>query len=117
MKYSIIECLVCILSEENNALSEENPHVCIGWSDLGDLSEVSSKEELANLYDEHFNKNPRGKGQDVGQVWRFLNDMQIGDYVIFAENSVFHIGRVESDYYYDSTDSRNKVRITKITEL
>ena len=35
----------------------------------------------------------------------FLNDMQIGDYVIFAENSVFHIGRVESDYYYDSTDN------------
>lgn len=93
------------IKQENNALSEENPHVCIGWSDLGDLSEVSSKEELANLYDEHFNKNPRGKGQDVGQVWRFLNDMQIGDYVIFAENSVFHIGRVESDYYYDNTDN------------
>lgn len=93
------------IKQENNALSEENPHVCIGWSDLGDLSEISSKEELANLYDEHFDKNPRGKGQDVGQVWRFLNDMQIGDYVIFAENSVFHIGRVESDYYYDNTDN------------
>lgn len=92
------------IKQENNALSEENPHVCIGWSDLGDLSEISSKEELANLYDEHFDKNPRGKGQDVGQIWRFLNDMQIGDYVIFAENSVFHIGRVESDYYYDDTE-------------
>ena len=93
------------IKQENNALSGENPHVCIGWSDLGDLSEVSSKEELANLYDEYFDKNPRGKGQDVGQVWRFLNDMQIGDYVILAENSVFHIGRVESEYYYDNTDN------------
>lgn len=93
------------IKQENNALSEENPHVCIGWSDLGDLSEVSSKEELANLYDEYFDKNPRGKGQDVGQVWRFLNDMQIADYVILAENSVFHIGRVESEYYYDNTDN------------
>ena len=37
------------IKQENNALSEENPHVCIGWSDLGDLSEVSSKEELATL--------------------------------------------------------------------
>lgn len=93
------------IKEKNNALSSENPHVCIGWSALGDLSDISSKEELANLYDEHFYKNPHGKGQDVGQVWRFLNDMQIGDYVIFAENSVFHIGRVESDYYYDNTDN------------
>ncbi len=92
------------IKQQNTALSTENPHVCIGWSAMGDLSDVSSKEELANLYDEYFEKNARGKGQDVGQVWRFLNDMQIGDYVIFAENSVFHIGRVESDYYYDEIE-------------
>lgn len=93
------------IKQQNNALSTENPHVCIGWSAMGDLSEISSKEELTVLYEEYFDKNPRGKGQDVGQVWRFLNDMQIGDYVIFAENSVFHIGRVESDYYYDDTEN------------
>lgn len=92
------------IKEKNNALSSENPHVCIGWSAMGDLSDISSKDELATRYDEHFDKNPRGKGQDVGQVWRFLNDMQIGDYVIFAENSVFHIGRVESDYFYNDTE-------------
>ena len=92
------------IKQQNTALSIENPHICIGWSAMGDLSDVSSKEQLAHLYDEHFDKNPRGKGQDVGQVWRFLNDMQIGDYVIFAEHSVFHIGRVESDYYYDEKE-------------
>lgn len=91
------------IKEKNNALSSEHPHVCIGWSNMGDLSDISSKEELSSRYDKFFDKNPRGKGQDVGQVWRFLNDMQIGDYVIFAENSVLHIGRVESDYYYDDT--------------
>lgn len=91
------------IKEKNNALSSEHPHVCIGWSNMGDLSDISSKEELSSRYDKFFDKNPRGKGQDVGQVWRFLNDMQIGDYVIFAENSVFHIGRVESDYCYDET--------------
>ena len=96
------------IKQQNNALSTENPHVCIGWSAMGDLSEISSKEELTVLYEEHFDKNPRGKGQDVGQVWRFLNDMQIGDYVIFAENSVFHIGRVESDYYYDDTENQEQ---------
>jgi len=89
------------IKEKNNALSEENPHVCIGWSAMGDLSNIDSKDELAALYDNYFEKNNRGKGQDVGQVWRFLKDMQIGDYVIFAEHSVFHIGRIESDYYYD----------------
>ena len=93
------------IKNKNNALSTDNPHICIGWSAMGDLSDISSKEELALRYDKTFDKNPRGKGQDVGQVWRFLNDMQIGDYVIFAESSVFHIGRVESDYYYDGSES------------
>lgn len=93
------------IKNKNNALSIDNPHICIGWSAMGDLSDISSKEELASRYDKTFDKNPRGKGQDVGQVWRFLNDMQIGDYVIFAESSVFHIGRVESDYYYDDLEN------------
>lgn len=93
------------IKEKNNALSIDNPHVCIGWSAMGDLSDVSSKDELAARYDECFDKKPHGKGQDVGQIWRFLNDMQIGDYVIFAESSKFHIGRVESDYYYDDSEN------------
>lgn len=92
------------IKEKNTALSENNPHICIGWSDLGDLSEIKDKNDLAILYDAHFKKNNRGRGQDIGQIWRFINDVKEGDYVIFAENSVFHIGRIESDYYFDKTD-------------
>lgn len=92
------------IKEKNNALSDDNPHVCIGWSDLGDLSGISDKGSLATLYDEHFEKNSRGRGQDIGQVWRFLNDVKEGDYIIYAENSVFHIGRIESEYYYDENE-------------
>ena len=92
------------IKEKNNALSDDNPHVCIGWSDMGDLSGISDKGALATLYDEHFEKNSRGRGQDIGQVWRFLNDVKEGDYIIYAENSVFHIGRIESEYYYDETE-------------
>lgn len=96
------------IKQENDALSEENPHICIGWSVLGDLSDIESREQLSDVYGEKIEKNSRGKGQDVGQVWRFLHDMSIGDYVIFAENSVFHIGRVESDYYYDDSENPNQ---------
>ena len=92
------------IKQKNTALSENNPHICIGWSDLGDLSEIKDKNDLAILYDAHFEKNNRGRGQDIGQIWRFINDVKEGDYVIFAENSVFHIGRIESEYYFDKTD-------------
>lgn len=98
------------IKQENDALSEKNPHICIGWSILGDLTGIDSRERLSELYDEKIEKSSRGKGQDVGQVWRFLHDMEIGDYVIFAEHSVFHIGRIESEYYYDSSENPNQSR-------
>ena len=96
------------IKEKNDALSEDHPHVCIGWSKMGDISQIDSKEKLSELYEEHYDKNSRGRGQDVGQIWRFLRDMKVGDYVIYAENSVFHIGRVESDYYYDETETEDQ---------
>lgn len=93
------------IKEKNDALSEEKPHVCIGWSVLGDLSGVKDRTSLARLYDEHFTKTSIGRGIDLGQIWRFKNDIQVGDYIIFAENAVFHIGRIESDYYFDDSEN------------
>ncbi len=96
------------IKEQNDALSEEDPHVCIGWSCLGDLSDIDSKEALGALYDEHIHKEARGRGQDIGQVWRFKNDVKIGDYIIFADESVCHIGRIESDYIFDDSERENE---------
>lgn len=92
------------IKEENTALSEDNPHICIGWSHMGDLSDITTKDELKRRYDDTWpNSNVKAKGQNVGQVWRFFNETQIGDYVIFADEGVCHIGRITSDYYFDST--------------
>lgn len=96
------------IKQKNDALSEDNPHICIGWSNLGDLTDVDSRDKLSAIYDQKYSKNKRGRGQDIGQIWRFLHDMSIGDYVIFAESSVFHIGQIESYYYYDNTEKQNQ---------
>lgn len=96
------------IKQENDALSENNPHICIGWSNLGDLSGIDNRDDLSAVYDEKYSKNNRGRGQDIGQIWRFLHDMKIGDYVILAEPSVFHIGRIESDYYYDNAERQSQ---------
>lgn len=96
------------IKEKNDALSEENPHVCIGWSAMGDLSGLETTEDIMAVYEQHFNKNNRAKGQDVGMIRRFLKELQIGDYIIFAESSEFHIGRIESDYYYDDSENPNQ---------
>jgi len=92
------------ITQKNTALSEDCPHVCIGWSAMGDLSDIKDKASLATLYDQFYDKNNRARGQDVGQVWTFLEEVKNGDYVIYAENSIFNIGRIESDYYFDANE-------------
>lgn len=97
------------IKEQNDALSESNPHVCIGWSNMGDMTDLETTEDIMAVYEQAYEgKNNRAKGQDVGMIRRFLREVQVGDYVIFAESSVFHIGRIESDYYYDDTENPNQ---------
>ena len=94
---------------QNDALSDDNPHVCIGWSGMGDLFDITTKDELASKYDATWSDiNPRKKGQDVGQVWRFIKEMQIGDYIVFSCGNTCHIGRITSDYYFDDTANENQ---------
>lgn len=93
---------------KNDALSTTNPHVCIGWSNLGDLTEITDKESLATVYDAKYpDKSPRGRGQDLGQIWSFLDKLKVGDYVVYGDGRVAHIGQITSDYYY-STENPNQ---------
>ncbi len=97
------------IKEKNDALAEGRPHICIGWSGMGDLTAVSTKEELAVKHDETWpESNARSKGQNVGQIWCFIKEMKIGDYVIFADGDFCHIGRIESDYYFDGNEYPNQ---------
>ena len=85
----------------SNALSVDDPHICIGWAKLGDLSGCSTKEDIAVKYSEVWPEaKVRTKGQDVGQIYRFVVESQIGDYVVYGDGRVAHIGVIRSDYYY-----------------
>ena len=93
------------IKKANDALSDTNPHICIGWSNLGDLSSVESKESLRALY---LSKSPNSSnnkvGQNVGQIWRFIHEAKIGDYVIFAEPKKIHFAKIESDYIFEEIE-------------
>ena len=89
------------ITAANNALSADDPHICIGWAKLGDLSDCASKEDIAGKYEAAWPEaKAKAKGQDVGQIYRFVVESQIGDYVVFGDGSVAHIGIIRSDYYY-----------------
>ncbi|MCM1556727.1 MAG: AAA family ATPase [Anaeroplasma bactoclasticum] len=97
------------IKRKNDALDERNPHICIGWSELGDLSQILSKEDLKSLYNNTYAESKKNSASiNVGQIWRFLNESKIGDYVILAEPKFIHIGRIESEYFFDSKKRENQ---------
>lgn len=97
------------IKKDNDALSEERPHICIGWSGMKDLSGLNTKDEVnARHAGTYPDASPNSRGQDVGQIHRFKNEAKIGDYVVFAEQNVCHIGRITSEYYYDTANHPNQ---------
>lgn len=88
------------ITRKNSAV--DKGEISIGWRGLGDLTDVDSKEQLADLMDTTYpNKKPRSKAQDISQIWTFKDGMSIGDYVVFSDGVNAHIGVIKSDYYYE----------------
>ncbi|MCI5582423.1 MAG: AAA family ATPase [Anaeroplasma sp.] len=90
------------IKKKNNAVN--GGYACIGWSVLKDLSNFNSKEDLYNHYVNVYpGSTKQSVGQCVGILWRFKSDIKVGDYIVYAVPGIIHIGRVSSEYKYDST--------------
>jgi len=75
----------------------------IGWTELGDLSDVTSREQLEALYREQFpDAHAVSIGLGIGQVWAFRSRVQTGDLVglPIPARSVIAIGKVTGGYEY-----------------
>lgn len=78
-------------------------YVTIGWLKDIDLSKVKTKEEIRQLYIEYYpeDTSPNVIGQQVGQISRFLFDMEPNDFIItFPEDTEYiHYGLLKDDLY------------------
>ncbi len=84
---------------KDDALFLNNSVIAIGWPEMGDLSQITPdreafREKMAATY-------PSSKKQAIatntGQVFRFVNEVQIGDYVVFPSKAdrMINIGIIE----------------------
>ena len=86
-------------------------YIGIGWENLPDLGNIKSREEIYDLvrtaYPEH--TSPIVIGNYVGQIARFLLEIQADDYVITpsADTEWLHFCRVVSDPSYFYSDGRD----------
>jgi restriction system protein len=95
--------------------------IAIGWRDFGDLTKVdASRDAFKAHYLEAYPDAKKGQvANGAGMLFRFIHEVQIGDYVVFPSKSdrKINIGTVEGDYYYEDNDGeyvqRRKVKWLK----
>jgi len=81
----------------------DNSFVTIGWNELPDLSKIKNKDELKKLYNKIYpGEKKMTIANEVGQIWRFLKEINIGDLVALPlkTQSAIAIGKVKGNYEY-----------------
>ena len=82
----------------------ENHFIAVGWSEIGDLSQVTKKNEIKGRYAKAFPKAVKGKqSQNCGTLWRFAKEMKKGDLVIARQgrNEAIGVGTVDQEYRFE----------------
>ncbi|QUJ73837.1 restriction endonuclease [Haloarcula marismortui] len=85
----------------------EQDWIAIGWSEMGNLSELNSREAVKSKYqDEHPKQSPHKVGVNGGQLHRFTNIIDQGDLILSYDKSVreYLVGTVTGPYEYKPED-------------
>ncbi|MFE2316255.1 hypothetical protein ACFXC8_24495 [Streptomyces sp. NPDC059441] len=73
-----------------------------GWSEVGDLTQVSNREQMRTVVAEAYpDLSPQVIGNWTGQLWRFREEIALGDLVVTPVGGRrLAAGRVTSPYQY-----------------
>lgn len=102
-----------IHTKDDNLFLKENV-VAIGWNEMGDISDIQNdREKLKQKFPLVYpNKKPGAAPTACGQIYRFINDVQIGDYIVFPSKSdrKVNIGQITGEHYYQSENKEHYPR-------
>ena len=96
-----------VRSASGGRLAEEcvsNGIVAIGWSDIGDLNQYKTKEDVIAALAEARPDWSRGKLMAAAsQLIRFRDELAEGDYVVTydASRRIYHVGKITGPYRFD----------------
>lgn len=80
--------------------------IAIGWREMGDLSALSpTRDAFRDKYVDVYPDAKKGSiGTGAGMLYRFLYEIQVGDYIVFPSkiDRMINIGKVEGDYQFVS---------------
>lgn len=94
--------------------------IAIGWKEMGDLSKIdASRDAFKEKYLQVYPDAKKGSvANGAGMLYRFVCEVQIGDYVVFPSkiDRMINLGVVEGGYEYDA-DAAEYVQQHKVKWL
>ncbi len=78
--------------------------MALGWDEIGDLTNYSSKSEIAQKLSD-LRGTDSSHSNDTLSLWQFCNEMQPGDIVLVkrGRKDILGMGEVDSEYCYDDS--------------
>lgn len=90
---------------QDDNLFLKNNIIAIGWSEMGNLSHIgTNRDAFKKRYAQVYPNAKKGSiATAAGMLYRFVNEVQSGDYVIFPSksNREVNIGIIKGDYLYN----------------
>ncbi len=89
-----------------------NGYVAIGWTELGELPDGLTRNELLHRMRHAYPDDSLGRLRNQGgNLDRFLNQMTVGDLVVVPDGSDVYVGVVDSEpYWVSSAGGRRDLR-------
>lgn len=112
-----------IHNTNNENLLLQDGVIAIGWHEMGNLSKIDTdRESYYKAYNKIYpNKSKQSIAGSAGQLFRFVNEAKIGDYVVYPTkfNRMINIGQIEGEYFFDSreTEYSQKRKVKWLKEL
>lgn len=77
--------------------------VAVGWNDLGDLTTLTDKDKINEVYIQNYPKDSKMKAaSQIGQIHRFRNEIKVNAGIVSYDPTkrTYLIGTVRSEYKY-----------------
>ena len=92
----------------NDALFLNESIIAIGWCEMGDLKQIeANRDAFKELYKNVYPDSKKGAiANGAGMLFRFVYDVQIGDFVVFPSkiDRQINLGIIESEYIYNPNE-------------
>jgi len=87
-----------------DSLFRDDGVIALGWDKMGDLAALSASREAykARYVEAYPDAKPGSVPGSAGQMFRFVNEMRVGDIVLYPSKAdkMVNIGRVTGEYFH-----------------